>query len=256
MSRLAFPEFQLPLRIARDHGGTALATAATCTLTADTNANLGNTDTVTLNDGERSVVYEYDKGADGVVAGRVGVTAGTTAATVAANFRTAILANQPRLAVVDGGAGVLTITNLIAGADGNTTNAKSSSSALAVTNFTGGADATTGLTATTTLPLETLDYGTRFDKVEILNGTGFVADASNYWTIALKSGTKVVASWSTLTGSEGTITANVASNMTLSATDTNRVGVAGELVALVFTKTGSPAAFPSGRIVAHGRLVA
>lgn len=256
LPRQPFAETQLPFKAARDHGGATIAVAATCTLTADTNANTGNTDTVTLNDGERSVVYEYDKGADGVVAGRVAVTAGTTAATVAANFRTAILANQPRLGVVDGGAGVLTLTNLIAGADGNTTNAKSSSSALAVTNFAGGVDASTGLTVTTTLPLETLDFTTRIDSCEVLNGTGFTADAANYWTITLQAGATVMATWSTMTGAEGTLTANVAGAMTLHATDANRVGAAGALLKLVFTKTGSPANFPSGRIIAHGRIVA
>ena len=115
---------------------------ASCTLTADTNANMADGDTVTLNSGFGApVVYEYDKSGNGVTAGHVAVTAGTTAATVAANFRTAILANQPALNVTDNGDGTLTIKNRWPGAAGNNTNSKTSASALAITNFTGGLDA-------------------------------------------------------------------------------------------------------------------
>lgn len=112
---------------------------ASATLTADTNANMADGDTVTLNSGFGApVVYEYDKSANGVAAGHVAVTAGTTAPTVAANFRTAILANQTALSVTDNGDGTLTIVNRWPGAGGNNTNSKSSASALAITNFTGG----------------------------------------------------------------------------------------------------------------------
>jgi len=50
-----------------------------------------------------TVVYEFDKAGNGVTAGRVqvNISTDTTAATCAARLRTAILANQPSLEVVD-----------------------------------------------------------------------------------------------------------------------------------------------------------
>lgn len=112
--------------------------SASATFTADTNANMADGDIVTLNTGISIKTYEYDKSANGVTAGRVSWTAGTTALSVAQNLRTAILANQPELSVTDNGDGTLTIVNRWIGAAGNNTNSKTSASALAITNFTGG----------------------------------------------------------------------------------------------------------------------
>lgn len=56
-------------------------------------------------------VYEFDTAGNGVTAGRVqvNISAATTAASVAAILRTAILANQPSLEVTDNTDGTLTI---------------------------------------------------------------------------------------------------------------------------------------------------
>lgn len=66
-------------------------------------ANLLDTDYVTITVRGVAVTYEFDTAGNGVTAGRVqvNVSADTTAATVAARLRTAILANQSALTVTD-----------------------------------------------------------------------------------------------------------------------------------------------------------
>ena len=84
----------------------------TGTITCVANANMLDADFMTINDGiNAAVVYEYDKAANGVTGGRIAWAAGTTAASVAANLRTAILANQPYITVVDNLDGTLTLSS-------------------------------------------------------------------------------------------------------------------------------------------------
>lgn len=248
---------QTRLRLSFDLFDRTLPAPASCTITVDTNANMTDGNTVTIDDGDRKVVYEYDKSANGVAAGNVSWAAGAgTAAQSAATLKTAINGQHTGLTVTDNLDGTLTLTNKWPGAASNAAgNAKSSASALAITAWAGGADEVHGTAATKTLPLMTLKQGTRFDAIEILNATGFVGDASNYWTLAFKIGARTVASWSTQTAAQGTITGGTAAAMIMSGTDANLVGAAGEALTLVLTKTGTPSAFPPGRIVAHGRQV-
>jgi len=109
------------------------------TITCDTNANMADGNTVTLDDGFRKVTYEYDKSANGVAAGNVNWAAGAgTAAQTAATLKTAIEANQTAFIVTDNADGTLTIVHRWPGTGGNRTNSKSAANALAVTDGTGG----------------------------------------------------------------------------------------------------------------------
>ena len=82
-------------------------------VTCVSQANTLDTDyiTIAIDDG-LTKVYEFDKAGDGVTSGRiqVNISTDTTAATVAARLRTAILANQATLTVTDNADGTLTIT--------------------------------------------------------------------------------------------------------------------------------------------------
>jgi hypothetical protein len=236
-------------------GAAAAAVAATGTIQCDTNANHADGDTVTINDGSRIVIYEYDKSADGVTAGSVSWAAGaSTAADVAATLKTAIEASQPAITVVDSGAGLLTLTHRIPGVIGNNALAKSSASALAVVGFTGGANANT-VAATVTAKRFKATRGTRVDKVEVFCPAGFAAHADDHWTIALKQGSVTIASWSTDSDAQGALTANTHHTMVLSATDSDLVVDAAEELALVLTKAGSAANLPPLRVFVRGRYV-
>jgi hypothetical protein len=92
------------------------------TITCTTKANYVDTDYMTIGDGMGiAKVYEFDAAGNGVTGGRVQVdiSTDTTAAQVAARLRTAILANQPALGVVDNADGTLTVTHQWPGAGGN-----------------------------------------------------------------------------------------------------------------------------------------
>jgi len=87
---------------------------ASGTITCVANANMLDSDFMTINDGiNAAVIYEYDKSANGVTGGRVAWAAGTTAATVAANLATAIRATQTNITVTDNGNGMLTLTSTV-----------------------------------------------------------------------------------------------------------------------------------------------
>lgn len=100
----------------------------TATIVCDTNANMADGDTVTINDGiNAAYVYEYDKAADGVAGGHNVWVAGTTAASVAANLAAIINSTQANVkAVANVVSGTVTVTSVV----GNLTTTKSSSSAM------------------------------------------------------------------------------------------------------------------------------
>ena len=87
------------------------------------------------------------------------------------------------------------------------------------------------------------------------NVTGLATDASNYFTIKIADGTagNVAASWSTLTGAEGTLTANTPVDFTLSATPALRNIDGGEHVTLFLDETGT-ATLPAGYGIIEGFL--
>lgn len=81
-------------------------------VTCVTNANMADGDKLTIAvDGQTTVVYEYDKSANGVASGSTSWAAGAgTAAQTAATLATAIAGAQPSLLVTDNADGTLTIT--------------------------------------------------------------------------------------------------------------------------------------------------
>lgn len=94
----------------------------------------------------------------------------------------------------------------------------------------------------------------RIARVEIMSDATYADDAANYYVLTLQAGATVIATWSTLTGAEGALTALTPAKMTLSATDANLVIAANAALKLVCTKNGS-AANITPRVVVHGRTV-
>lgn len=246
------------------------AAAATGLITCVSNANMADTDFITIGDGMNpAVVYEYDKAGDGVTGGRAtwAVAGGAGgAADVAATLRTAILANQPGLSVTDNLDGTLSIAHKWPGTGGNVTITENVANAgFLVSGLSGGAAASmTAITAnvvahaaTTTRKLMTAQRKMRIDKVEYINPTGLAGHSSNYWEIALKKGSTVMAQWSTDSdvAGQGTLTANAVVNLVLSGTDANLVADVADVLSLVLTKVSSAANLPAGRIIVHGRYV-
>lgn len=238
----------LPVEI----GGASFAAPATGTITADQNSGMADGDTVTVSDGiTKPVVYEYDKSSNGVAAGHVSWAVGTTAASNATALAALIAANQPSIAVVDNLAGVLTLTSKIAGSFANVALAKSSSSGvLAVTGMSGGQGGQgsgAGLSAAETIKVWTPYRGAAtVDRVWMDCPAGFAADASNYWTISVKDGSTVLASWTTHSTGEGALTADTPVSLTIGA---NPSAAAADNITVVATPTGSPANFPPARLV-------
>ena len=231
--------------------------AATGTVVVDTNANMADGDTVTLSDGFRTLVYEYDKSSNGVAAGHITWAAGAgTAAQSATTLVTAITANQPGLLATNasGVSATVSLTNNWAGSGGNVASAKSSSSALAVTGMTGGVNpgGGAGLTSTTTFKLLDLEHAFQLESAELIVPAGLTQDDTNYYVITLQDGATVMASWSTkTTGGQGTLTANTFEEMVLSATVANRYGASGDILSLVCTLHGTQT-LPAGRLIVHG----
>lgn len=96
----------------------------------------------------------------------------------------------------------------------------------------------------------------RVSRVMYNNPTGLAADASNFYTIALKgavSGT-VIASWSTQTSAQGALTADTPVTLILNATDANLVLAAGEIPQAAYTKSGTQT-LPVGTLTFEGELL-
>jgi hypothetical protein len=92
----------------------------------------------------------------------------------------------------------------------------------------------------------------RLDRVWYNNPTGFAQDPSAYWTIAIKNGSTVLASWSTQTGAQGTLTGDTPVEL---VKGTNLDVTDSDVLTCVLTKTGAPAALPAGRVVLEGHVL-
>lgn len=110
--------------------------------------------------------------------------------------------------------------------------------------------------ATSTYPIATPSPTRKFrvERVEIMVDATYTSDATNYYVLTLQKGATVIATWSTLTGAEGTLTGGTPGVMTLSGTDANLVLAAGDVLSLVATKNAAGANI-TPRVVAHGRFV-
>ncbi len=248
------------------------AVAATASFVCETNANMADSDYITIGDGSLNppLLFEYDKTGDGVTGGRVAVTAGAgTAIQTASAFVAAI--NAAQLAVtasnVGGTSATVTLTHDIPGVIGNaatlTENVAAAGFTVSGATFTGGAAAVAdgalslAESATRAIKLMTAQRGMRIEKVEYVNPTGLAGHGSNYWEIALKKGSTVMAQWSTDSDvvGQGTLTADALVNPVLSATDANLCAAAGDVLSLALTKVASAANLPPGRLIVHGRYV-
>lgn len=225
-------------------------------ITCVSNANMLDTDFMTIDSGiGKPVIYHYDKAGDGVTAGHVvwAVAGGAgAAADAAATLRTAILANQKELTVVDNLDGTLTVGHRWPGAAGNTLMTETVANAgFLVANTTGGTD-DDQITATTNVKLGTFDTDFDIDAIEITCPKGLTQDAANYFALAVKKGATVMASWSTLTGAQGSLTANTPKSMVLSVVAGATRAVPGDVLSLDATLTGTQT-LPACKIHIIGR---
>ncbi len=112
--------------------------------------------------------------------------------------------------------------------------------------------------ATTTSPLVTPSTKARLfqiERVEIMVDATYASDATNYYVFTLEhgSGPTTAATWSTLTGAEGTLTGGTPGVMTLSAA-ANLIVPANDVVSLLATKH-SAGANVTPRIAIHGHYL-
>lgn len=225
-------------------------TAAIGTITCATQANTDDNDTVTIGDGlSAPKVYEFDKAGDGVTGGtiQVNISADTTAATVAARLRTAILANQPAFDVLDNADGTLTLTHKWPGAGGNVTITETVTHAsFTVAGMTGGVGGPA--TATATYKLFTADRAMSLDAAEYIPSGSIAAHASNHWTIQILKNATVMASWTTDSdqAGQGALTADTPVTLVKSSTAGDLVLAKDDVVSVKVVKGGTIAPLRAG----------
>ncbi len=112
------------------------------------------------------------------------------------------------------------------------------------------------VTADTTVKLYKVPAGKKLRLIgaDYINPTGLAQDGTNYFTVKVLKDATVMASWSTLTGAEGTIAADTFVALTNSATDADLVAAAAAIIALFLDETAT-ASLPAGRIVIRGVLL-
>jgi hypothetical protein len=228
---------------------------ATGSIVCATNANMADSDFITISDGINApVLYEYDKSANGVTAGRVAVTAGGgTAAQTAANFKTAINANQPLLDVTDNLDGSLTLESKLPGTFANVSITENVAHAsFTVSGMTGGLDTDRVQADIATIPYWTAEADFEVFDAKIYTRDGLANSASAFAVIALKKGATVIADWSTETGQEGTLTAGAVQDLTMATLVADRRGAAGDTLSLGIDVTLTPKV-PQGYVEVHLR---
>ncbi len=239
----------------------AVATVKTITLPAK--ASITDETTIRAYDGFNEVLFGLDVAGDGVAGDDVtiDISPATTAAEVAAIVYTALVASALKgWTFVDNLDGTITATHRVPGTVGNTAWVITTDSDITVVNTTAGAAAshvagsfTAGTTADAVIKLFKADRACELVKAEVISPTGLTQDASNYFNIKVKNGSNVAANWSTLTGAEGTLTADTFKTMTL-GTLANRSFAAGDVLSVQFDETGT-ADLPPGRLSLHLRYV-
>lgn len=94
----------------------------------------------------------------------------------------------------------------------------------------------------------------RVKKAQYFNATGLAANGANFFALSIRNGATVIASWSTITGGEGTIGAGEIENMTLSVVDADLVLEANEKLHFVLDETGT-ATLPAGTFYVWGEIL-
>lgn len=97
-------------------------------------------------------------------------------------------------------------------------------------------------------------YKWRLLSADYVNPTGLAQHAANAFIIKVTKDGTVMASWSTITGAEGTLAADTFVTLTNSATDANLVAAADATIALFLDEQGDTT-LPLGRIVLRGLLL-
>lgn len=92
----------------------------------------------------------------------------------------------------------------------------------------------------------------KIEAVEYVNPTGLAASTSNYFTIALKKGSTVMASWSTRTADQGALVANTFVTLVNSATPANLWAASLDELSLDLALTGTQT-LPPGTLIVHAR---
>jgi hypothetical protein len=94
------------------------------------------------------------------------------------------------------------------------------------------------------------------ERVDYINPTGLVADASNTFNLKLQygAGPTVLANWDTTTGQNGALAADTWVSFALNATPANLVLAPGTELALFLDETGTQT-LPAGKLVLHGRYI-
>jgi phage tail sheath gpL-like len=224
--------------------------AASGTITCSAKANLDDNDTITIGDGLTAPkVYEFDTAGDGVTAGnvQVDVSTDTTAATVAARLRTAILAAQPAFDVLDNADGTLTLTHKWPGAGGNVTITENVTHAsFTVTGMSGGVGGPANATAT--YKLFTADRAMALDTVEYIPSASIAAHAANHWTLQILKNATVIASWSTDSdvADQGALTADTPVTLVNSTTAGDLEIAADDVISVKVVKGGTIAPLRAG----------
>lgn len=112
-------------------------------------------------------------------------------------------------------------------------------------------DITAAVAATTTFPLQKMQYPYRIDALDVHALGGYTQDAANAYVITIQKGATVLATYSLITGHQGSLVAGTIGSGVLAATPT---GAAGDQLDVKLTKNGTAVNFPAGsRIVARGR---
>ena len=138
----------MPLDAGPPGSGDALAVKATGTVTFTTAAAADGDDVVVIDALGNTVNFEFDNNAT-ITPGNVAVAPGADEIASAANLAAAINAHFLRVSATHDGAGVVTLTQEIAGTSGNTTITETGTNIAAV-SFTGGLDVRAGIVDKTT----------------------------------------------------------------------------------------------------------
>jgi hypothetical protein len=98
-----------------------------------------------------------------------------------------------------------------------------------------------------------MDADYKVDKFTVMMPGGFTGDASNYWVLTLQAGATVLATYSTQTAAQGTLTDLVFGTGVNAALPS---GLSGDSLKVVMTKNGAAVNIPAGtRLMAHCHLL-
>lgn len=115
------------------------------------------------------------------------------------------------------------------------------------------------VTGDTTIKFWKVPTGRSFilDRALYINPTGLAEDAGNWFQVAVKKGSTVMADTNTdsdSAGADNSIAADTFTELAKSATAANLVAASDDVLSLVLDETGT-ATLPAGKLVVEGRLV-